>query len=94
MCQALFMAVGCNSERNKILSHMELTFCLFVKFKYDNIIELLAYGKCPVSDGYCNCISSSIFSSCVLLDAKSDSLGKGLGWFVTFLQASLSHTSS
>lgn len=45
---------GRNSERDKVLFLMEFTFYFFVKFKYDNIIELLAYSKCPVNDGYCN----------------------------------------
>lgn len=74
------------------------THTSFVKFKYDNIIELLAYSTCPVNDGYCNCISSCL----VLSNSPSGLEGTAVNtslysrkdglWY--FLAAFLSHTSS
>ena len=47
MCQALFIAVEHSSVRNKI-PFPHGTHTSFVKFKYDNIVELLAYSTCPI----------------------------------------------
>ena len=79
MCQALIIAVEHSNVRNKN-PFPHGTHTSFMNFKYDNIVELLAYSTCPVNDGYCNCISSSL----VFSNTPSGSVGKGCRYFLVF----------